>query len=268
MSFLELKIIETTTPGRLSNDGTCNKPLLGSISLSELLVAELYARLRNSDTVLLPTMQQIVLMVGEQGNDAATLEALKVVYDLMVPTHLSSAPFRSPAKEEYLKKQRREQMKFLSWLIPIFWELRVYSIGYNHSRFGGSHLVYGNPLKETKHWIVSMVSKMWHSEHDQVGQKAFWFLCDLVDSKRFFTQAKNIENKPWHYTTSESRKGLCIQADDLHKVTAEMRDVLPAKLPIITSWLALHSSKREVPWEVKKLLGHAAVNAGGAIVIQ
>jgi hypothetical protein len=261
MQYLTLVPQEGSSKTSKLFEGTCSKPYLESVSLEGFLALELMARCQGDG--LLPLLQEAFAALAMARNGDAARQVLVAVHALMVPMHSKSAHHFSISEAEFRKRRREEEHRFFTWLDSVYWDLPLYSIYHGHPAFEGRGLKYGNPLKAVKQWVAAILPKMWQRDRDPLANWIFKFFCDSVDSKRFFKRATNVFLGYASHRTDE----LLLQSEDVNLFTGAIREVIPNRdKDTILFWL--HKVQKKGPWEMRKLLGHAYVNAGGMILAE
>jgi hypothetical protein len=253
MTVLSLKMIHAHDGRQEPFDGTCTDRQIKDISFGKLLGIELVARTRDGE--LLEISKEMFVLLARAHNDKAAVQALEAVeqFTLMPGT-------------------RENEGVFFEWLNSVYWNLPLYHANNDEDRNCNSGFWITHNLPETKKWVTNYVAGIWEGWEDELGLKAFTFLCDCFDARNFAKHAPNIAAALKEVSDRYSRIygpsgfwGLKYPKEETDHVLAAMKSQLPKKADMIAAWIR-RVRDMKAPEEIQKLFSHAYVNAGGDVL--
>jgi hypothetical protein len=243
-------------------DGKYTESMLETMSFLDLMGLEFIAgMLQRGD--LLEVVKEMFMLAATKGNGGAATDAAQSIHDLLLTTQWEAPYTLRLSPEEFAQKKRSEELAIFDWLESVYWTLPLYVPDPWNTSLSGCGVRYKDPLANFKKWAVSTAAHFWSGEQDELGLRAFEFLCDNHDSRRFFAKAPELKesftrSRNWGMFSTPQ-----VQKEDAQQVLQMMRTALPQKLSVIEDWIRRAD---KAPEEIKKFLGHAFVNAGGSVL--
>jgi|GEM_PF-3691785 len=246
--------------------GEYSSDTVRNASLLEFLGVELMARTERE--TLLGICKEAFVHFASHHNDKGAAQALKTIFGLVTTTRWTSPHETKLSIAAFAAKRRAEDQSFFKWIEETYWSQSFYIPDSGEEKTNGIAYFYlRNELRETRSDMIAHVADICFSSFDELGKDAFEFLCDCCDTKRFSQRNKKIVDaiKAYadRYHGSESF-WFNIPDKDVEMALSHMRSETPIKLEEIALW-GEHAKLKNSPKNVRKLLGHAFVNAGGVM---
>ncbi|MCR4280992.1 MAG: hypothetical protein NUV88_01520 [Candidatus Kaiserbacteria bacterium] len=259
----------------IQGSGLMYQGIFSRDSLSTGLPADFLAGeflLRLSDEERLTVLMEAFILAGIHGNDdvASVLLDNFQMFLRHNEHYFSRAGMfgRADYKDSY-DKSCAIGTRLFEGMRDAYWRFPLYDWGTGN----GHRLVQVNRMQKTKKQIFLLAAQLWGGVDDNLGERAFWFLCDVcsaetVVKKAFLFAAETARRKKNSYP--ETRPGFYFEMpkEDVDAVLNAMRTYAPdgnrsEDKDNIRVWLRKMTKCQ--PDAIRRHLGHAYVNAGGLI---
>lgn len=258
----------------IQGDGLGYHGIFSRGSLSEglpadFLAGELLHRLSEEEKITI--FGEAFILAGMRGNDDAAAVFLENFHMFLSQPgcHLGrdGTYGRAEYKDSYDRSCARGTQLFEIIQI-VYWKFPLYS----WRSEGSFKRIQVNRMQKTKKLIFSLVAQLWGGTDDNLGNRAFWFLCDvcnkevIIQKAYLFTEETGKRRK----SNPETRPELYFEVpkEDVDAVLQAMRTYAPdgnrsGDKETIKVWLKKMTVCQ--PESIRRHLGHAYVNAGGLI---
>jgi hypothetical protein len=238
---------------------------------ADFLAGELLHRLSEEERITM--FGEAFILASMRGNDDAAAVFLENFHLFLCQPGCHLERSMQFGREEYKDSYNRSYAKGVQLFEVIqcaYWKSPLY--GWKSD--GPLNRIQVNRLQKTKKLLFSLVAQLWGGVNDNLGERAFWFLCDACDKaaimqKAALFAAETSERKKSNYPEIRPEFYFEMPKEDVDAVLQAMRPHTPSGMRsedegIIKVWLRKMSGSQ--PVVIRRHLGHAYVNAGGLIV--
>lgn len=260
----------------IQGSGLMYQGIFSCDSLSTGLPADFLAGeflLRLPDEERLAVLAETFVLAGMHGNDGAAAVFLNNFQIFLRHNEHSFDRSGVLGKEKYKKEYEESRAvgeRLFGVIQDAYWKLPLYS--WDPGK--GDFLVQVNQMRKTKKLVFTLMAELWSCVGDNLGERAFWFLCDacsaetVIQRSALFAAETARRKKDFPQLETVPRFYFQMPKEDVDAVLHAMRTVIPngdrgEDKVTIKAWLREITSCQPDP--VRRLLGHAYVNAGGLI---